>query len=154
MSEKQVFSVILEKDPDSDACGICVPFDVKALFGTKARVPVRGTINGFAYRSSIMPMGGRFLMAVNKALREGAKVKAGDLVAVVMERDEAPREVAVPADLKGALAADPAAKGAWEKASYTHRKETVLAIEEAKKPETRARRVAKALEELRAKGKK
>ena len=152
MPDKQVFKVRLEKAEDSEACGIWVPFDVLRVFGTKARVPVRGTINGFPYRSSVAPMGGRHIMAVNRGMREGANIKAGDMVDVVMERDSEERTVAVPEDLAEALAVDPTAKAAWEKLSYTHRKEYARELEGAKKPETRARRLAKTLNALKAVG--
>lgn len=151
MSEKQVFKVRLEKAEDSEACGIWVPFDVQKVFGTRARVPVRGTINGCPYRSSLAPMGGRHIMAVNRGMRDGAKIKAGDLVEVVMERDTEERIITPPKDLAAALKGDAVARAGWEKCSYTHRKEFVLAIEDAQKPETRARRIQKALEGLRAK---
>lgn len=149
MANRHRFKVVLEKAEDSEACGICIPFDVKALFG-RSRVPVRGTINGFPYRSTVVPMGGHFLMAVNSAMREGAGIKAGEVVEVFMETDEEPRVVTPPEDLSKALEANAAAKAAWERLSYTHRKEFVLAIEDAKKPETRARRIQKTLAELTA----
>ena len=149
MSEKRRFKVVLEKAEESEACGIVIPFDVKEAFGS-VRVPVRGTINGFPFRSTVMRMGGRYLMAVNRALREGAKANSGDTIDVVMERDEEPRVISPPEDLARALASHRQAQAAWDKLSYTHRKEFVLAIEDAKKPETRARRVQKTLEELTA----
>ena len=87
-----------------------------------------------------------------KVMKDGSRrpldVKAGDRVSVVLEADEAPRTVKPPADLARALKANPAAKARWEELSFTHRKEYVAAIEEAKKPETRARRLAKAIEQL------
>lgn len=146
------FRVVLEKDPDSTATGITIPFDAQKTFGTRARVPVRGTINGFAFRSSIFPMGkdGCHVMAVNRGMREGAKAKAGDLINVVMERDDEPRVVTPPEDFARALKANKAALAAWERLSYTHRKEYAQAIEEAKKPETRARRIEKAIAMLAA----
>lgn len=152
-SKKQRFQVRLEKDENSEACGFRVPFNVEEVFGTKARVPVRGTINGFPYRSSIMNMGGGHLMVVNKKTREGAKVKGGEIINVVMERDEEPRIVTPPADFAKALKADKDAKAAWDKLSYTHQKEYVQAIEEAKKTETRVRRIEKAITQLSAKTK-
>jgi hypothetical protein len=143
------FKVLLEADPDgSRATGITIPFDVQKEYGTRARVPVRGTLNGAPFRSSIVPMGGRHMMVVPKKLRDAAGVGAGETVTVVMERDTEPRVVTPPADLAAALDADEAAKAAWAKLSYTHQKEHVLAIEEAKKPETRARRLARTLEVL------
>lgn len=148
------FRVLLEKDQNSEATGIAIPFDVEKVFGTRARVPVCGTINGFPYRGSIFPMGaGKHYMVVNKTIREGAKVKGGETISVVMERDEQPRVITPPPDFASALNANKDAHATWEKLSYTHQKEYAGAIEEAKKPETRARRIEKAIAQLAA-GKK
>ena len=149
MANKQRFRVVLEGTEGSEVLGITIPFNVEEVFGTRARVPVKGTINGFAFRSSIFPEGnGVHYMAVNKAMREGAKVRAGDRAEVVMERDDAPRIITPPPDFARALKANKAASARWEKLSYTNQKEYVKAIEEAKKPETRTRRIEKALAEL------
>lgn len=129
------------------------PFDVVHVFGTRARVPVRGTINGFAFRSSLMPMGGCHGMAINKTMREGAGVKAGDTVSVVMERDEAERTVEVPPILKKELAKSKTAQTNWEKLSFTSQKEIVVSINGAKQEETRTRRLKKAMDILKT-GKK
>ncbi|MDT4898130.1 MAG: hypothetical protein QOH25_3207 [Acidobacteriota bacterium] len=148
------FRVLLEKDETSEATGIAIPFDVLKVYGTRARVPVRGTINGFPYRSSIAPMGGGcHFMPVNKSIRKGAKIKGGETVSVVMERDDEPRVITPPPDLARSLKADKNALAAWEKLSYTHQKEYAKAIEEARRPETRARRIEKAITQL-ASGKK
>ena len=146
------FRVLLEKDPaGSAATGICVPFDVQKVFGTRARVPVRGTINGFPYRGSIFPMGGgKHYMVVNAKIRAGANLKGGETVSVTMGRDEEPRTVAPPADFARALRASRQARTTWDALSYTHRREYAEWIEEAKKPETRERRIAKAVEALAA----
>jgi hypothetical protein len=147
------FRVLLEKHENSEATGITIPFDVQKTYDTRARVPVRGTINGFPYRSTIFPMGGKYIMAVNKELRAGAKAKGGDQISVTMERDEEPRIITPPADLARALKANKAAQAAWNKLSYTHRKEHARAVEEAKRPETRVRRIEKAIAELTETGK-
>jgi hypothetical protein len=148
------FRVLLEKDDASDVTAITIPFNVAEVFGTRGRVPVRGTINGFPYRSSIFPMGaGRHYMVVNKRTREGAKVKGGETVSFLMERDDEPRVITPPADFRRALRANREARAAWERLSYTHQREYAGAIEEAKKPETRARRIEKAISQL-ASGKK
>jgi hypothetical protein len=147
------FRALLEKHENSEATGITIPFDVQKTYGTRARVPVRGTINGFPYRSSIFPMGGCFMMAVNKELRAGAKAKGGDTITVTMERDDAPRIITPPADLARALKANKTAQAAWDKLSYTHQKEHARAVEDAKRPETRVRRIEKAIADLAA-GKK
>ncbi len=154
MAKVKRFRVLLEKDENSEATGIRIPFSVEKEFGARARVPVRGTINGFAFRSSVFPMGGGdHYMVVNKDVRAGAKAKGGDTVSIVMERDDEPRVITPPADFARALKTDKAASAAWDKLSYTHRKEYAKSIEEAKKPETRARRIEKAIAMLAATGK-
>ena len=147
MSEKQTFQAKLEKHDASEACVIAIPFDVEKVFGAK-RVPVSGNINGAKFRSTIVRMGGRYLLIVNKQLRGAANVKSGDNTMVELARDTEPRIVEPPADLAAAFKKNLTAGEVWEKLSYTHRKEFVLAIEEAKKPETRARRIEKTIAEL------
>lgn len=147
MSEKQTFKTTLEKDDKTEATGIYIPFDVEKVFGSK-RVPVCGTINGADFRSTIMRMNGRFMMAVPKKLRDAAKAKGGDTIEVVMQRDAEERVIEPTADLAKALNENSEAKAIWEKLSYTHKKEYVLAIEDAKRAETRTRRVEKTIEEL------
>jgi len=145
------FRITLEKHDRSEAAMMTIPFDVEKVYGTRARVPVRGTINGFAFRSSIFPRGdGRHYMVVNREVRAGAGVKGGDTVTVHLERDDEPRTIEPPADLRRALKADKAARAAWEQLSYTRQKEYALAVEDAKRPETRARRIEKAIAELTA----
>jgi hypothetical protein len=141
------FKVRLERYQDTQVLRVYLPFDVFEIFGTRSRMAVKGEINGFPFRSSIFPMGGgKFYMVVNREMREGAKVKAGETVEFVMEKDDEPRAISTPPDLLKALSARKSAKAAWDKLSYTHRKEYINAIEEARKPETRARRIAKAVE--------
>lgn len=148
MNEKQIFKVILEKHDKYEATGITIPFDVEQVFGAK-RVPVRGTINGRAeFRSTLSKMHGRYLMPVNRELRESADVQAGETITVEIERDTAPRIVEPPADLAQALSENSEAKAVWDNLSYTHKKEFAAAIEDAKKPETRVRRVQKTIQEL------
>jgi hypothetical protein len=150
------FRAVLEKDEDSSGTAISIPFDVEKVFGKRGRVPVRGTINGVAYRSSIFPMGRDcHLMVVNRQMREAAGgLDPGETVSVVMERDDEPRTVTVPEDLDRALRAEDGLLATWEKLSFTHKREHVQAIEEAKRPETRTRRIEKAIEHLKSKAKK
>jgi hypothetical protein len=129
--------------PKGAWCFLHFPFDVVKTFGTRARVPVRGTINGFPFRSSLAPMGGKHLMCVNKQMQAGAKVKPGDLAHFVMQRDDKPRTVSLPPALKKALAAKPKAKAAFEKLSYSHKREYALWIAGAKRAETVQRRLKK-----------
>ena len=102
--QKLRFKVKIEGREAGVVASIIPPVDVPEVFGTRARVPVRGSINGFPFRSSLMPMGGCHMMPVNRTLREGAGVKPGDNVVVVMERDDEVRTVAAPVVLKKALA--------------------------------------------------
>jgi hypothetical protein len=146
--KKLEFTVKLEGKGTSVAW-LNAPFDVVKIFGTRARVPVRGTINGFAFRSSLMPMAGCHGMAINKTMREGAGVKAGETVRVVMERDEGERTVEAPALLKKKMAKSKAAQANWKKLSFTNKKEIALSISSAKQEETRQRRLAKAMNILK-----
>ncbi len=132
-----------------EVAGMHIPFDVKEVWG-KARVPVSGTINGFKFRSTVCRMKGEYFMCVNRQMREGGKCGVGDTVKVVMEPDTAPRTVEAPPDLKKALKGNKAAQAAWDRYAYTHRKEFANWITEAKKPETRQRRLEKSIEMLSA----
>ena len=145
------FNVKLEAVEGSSAAFFVLPKKESAKFGVRGRVPVTGTINGYAFRSSIFPVGdGTHYMALNKAVREGAGVTAGDRVKIVMETDTAPRTVTLPADLKRALSKSKAARTHFDKLSYTHRKEYAQWIAAAKRPETRARRLGQVLARLTA----
>ncbi|MEO5535237.1 MAG: YdeI/OmpD-associated family protein [Pseudolysinimonas sp.] len=129
--------------------GIVVPDDVVASLNAGKRVPVNVTIDGgYTYRSTIVSMGGRFLVGFNSAQRADTGLGGGDEVDVTLEHDTAPREVEVPEVLASALAANPAAAAAWEKLAYTHRKEHARSITEAKAEETRQRRVAATIAKL------
>ena len=124
---------------------IPVPFDPKAAFG-KARAPVRVTLNGYTYRSTIAQMGGPPFVPLRRSHREAAGLQGGETVEVRLELDTAPRIVTVPADLEKALRAVAGATERWNALSYTHQREHVEAIDEAKAPETRARRIARAVD--------
>ena len=143
MAEKQIFEVELEKHENMDATGITIPFDVEKVFGAK-RVPVKVSINGVDHRSTIMRMGGKYMMAVPKIFRDAAGIKAGELVEVTMEKDTEKRAVEVPKDLAEALK-KASLTDVFAKMSYTHQKEYVNAINEAKKEETRQRRIEKTI---------
>lgn len=132
------------------ATGIEVPEDVVAALGSGNRPPVTVTIGGHTYRTTVARMGGRFLIGLSAENRTAAGVAAGDEVDVEIELDAEPRQVEVPADLAEALAHDHTARANFDGLSYTHRKEWVRWIEEAKKAETRATRLAKTVESLHA----
>ena len=143
------FTTRLVGQPGSQVAGLKPPFDVVEVFGRKGRVPVKGTINGFPFRSSLMNMGDGHMMAVNAQMRAGGKCKAGDTVKMVLELDEDERKVEVPAYLRKMINSDGQVKERWAKLSFTHQKEYVRAIEDAKREETRARRIEQMMDALR-----
>jgi hypothetical protein len=130
---------------DGAWCFIPVPFDPRAAFGTH-RAPVRVTVNGYTYRSTIAAMGGPPCVPLRRSHREAAGVEGGETVDVRLELDTDAREVTPPADLARALKKQAGGWDAWQALSYTHQREHVEAIEAAKRPETRARRIARAVE--------
>ena len=132
------------------ATGIEVPEEAVAALGTSRRPAVRATIQGYTYRTSVGSMRGRFMLPVSAAVRDAAGVAAGDEVDVTLELDTEPRVVTVPEDFAQALSEDEAAGRRFERLSYSHRQRWVLSIEDAKTEETRRRRIAKAVESLRA----
>jgi hypothetical protein len=129
---------------DDPMCYIEVPFDPKAVFG-KVRAPVKVTVNGYSYRSTLAAMGGPVCILLRRSHREAAGLEGGEVVSVRLELDNEPRVVTTPADLTRALDAVPGGLARWRASSYTHQREHVEAIEEAKKPETRVRRIAAAV---------
>jgi hypothetical protein len=124
-----------------------VPLDVPAVFG-RVRAPVRVTVNGHTWRSTVMRYGERYYLPVNRANREAAGVAAGDAVTVELESDDAPRTVAVPDDLAAALDQAPGARAAFDAMAFSHRREWVEWVTEAKRPETRERRIRGVVEQV------
>jgi hypothetical protein len=114
------------------------------------RFPVVATVNGYTWRTSVARMGGESLVGLNRQVRETAGVAAGDTVDVVLVLDREPREVDVPDDLAAALAADAQAKATFDAMAFTHRKEYARWIAEAKRDDTRQRRLSQAIEMIRA----
>jgi hypothetical protein len=130
---------------------VVLPFNAKQRYG-KARAPVRGTVNGAAFRTTVAVYSGVHLIGFNKDVRERAGVEIGDQVTVELERDDEPREVDVPPELQQALAANSGARAAFEGLSYTHRREYAEWIGEGKRPDTRQRRASRAVEMLETGG--
>jgi hypothetical protein len=143
----QQFRAVIEAHGKT-ATGIEVPAEVVEALGPSRRPKVRATVAGHTYRSSVASMGGRFLLGVSAEVRRAANVAAGDEVDVALELDEEIREVVVPDVCAEALAAVPAARAFFDGLSYSQRRWFVLGIEEAKKPETRVRRIDKAVARL------
>jgi hypothetical protein len=131
------------------ATGFRVPAEIVAALGSGKRLPVLVTINGHTYRNTVAVYGGVFMLGVSAENRAAAGVQAGDELAVDLELDTAPREVIVPLDFADALDSDADARRAFDRLSYSHKQQHVLAIEQAKTAETRQRRIAKAISMLR-----
>jgi hypothetical protein len=131
------------------ATGMRVPADVVAGLGSHKQPPVRVTINGYTYRSTVAVRAGQFLLPLSAENRAGAGVAAGDNVEVDVELDNEPRVVTVPDDFAAGLAGDATAKQRFDALSYSNKSRHVIAIEQARTPETRARRIEKALSTLR-----
>ena len=130
------------------ATGFRVPAEVVASLRAGKRPPVRVTINGFTYRSTVAVYGDVYLIGVSAENRKGAGVAAGDDIEVDLELDTAPREVVVPEDFATALGPHPQARTFFDGLSYSDRRWYVLGIEDAKTPETRQRRIDKAVARL------
>lgn len=128
--------------------GIPVPDDVVESLGGGKRARVLVTVSGYSYRNSIGAMNGRSIISLSAAHRAASGLSGGQEVDVVLELDEAPRELHVPEDLAAALAAHPPADEAFAALPFSVRQRHLLAVQGAKTPETRARRVAKVLADV------
>ena len=155
MAETVRFEVELQ--PEGSSTYVVVPDDIGERLGVRGRTSVVGTLNGHPYRNQVMPYtfdGGekRLLMPVNNAVRKAAGgLQAGDVVTFELERDEASRSatVEVPADLQAALDADPALRARWDALAPSHRREHAEFVAEAKRSETRQRRLSQTVQRLR-----
>ncbi|HEV3142027.1 MAG TPA: YdeI/OmpD-associated family protein [Vicinamibacterales bacterium] len=134
---------------DESTCFIPLTFDPKEIFG-KVRAPVKVTVNGYTYRSTIAAMGGPACIPLRRSNREAAGLEGGETLEVRLELDTEKREVKPAADLVKALKAATPAWDRWREMSFSHQREYAEAIEQAKKPETRARRIAGAVKMIRA----
>ena len=137
-----VFKGILQRA--GSAGYIELPFDPKEVFG-KVRAPVKVTLHGYTFRTTIAAMGVAPCIGLRTSYREAAGLEGGERVEVRLDLDDEPRVVTPPADLVKALKAAPPAWDRWRELSYTHQREHAEAVEGAKKPETRARRIANAV---------
>lgn len=147
----RTFTTTIFQDDGTTMTGIQLPFDPKEVFG-KVRAPIVVSLAKYQYRSTVFRMNGCDWVPLRKSHRDAAGVNAGQKVKVTLTSDDAPRVVKVPPDLSKALRAAGLA-AAFKAMSFTHQREHVEAILSAKKPETRARRIAKCIEMVRAKKK-
>ena len=132
------------------ATGIRIPDDIVEALGSGRRPPVKVTINGFTYRSTVAVMGGVYMVGVSAGNRAGARVAGGDEVEVQIELDTEPREVSLPDDLAAALDAEPKARETFDRLSNSNKGWHVLQVTGARTDETRQRRIGKSVETLKA----
>lgn len=131
------------------ACGIEVPEAVVTALGGSKRPAVVVTLDGYTYRSTVAPMGGEWWLGVNSEHREASGLRAGDEVTVTLALDTAPRELEIPPELAAALLAAPDAKAYFDGLSYSNKRVFTLSVEGTNNPETKARRVEKAIALMR-----
>ena len=143
------FRTEIQRGESKNTTGIEVPPSVIEQLGAGKRPAVKVTLKGYTYRSTVAVMGGAYMVGVSAEVREKAGVEGGEVVDVELELDTEPREVEVPADLTAALKKDAAAKTFFEGLSYSNKRRIVLNVERTKNPETRQRRIEKAVEQLR-----
>jgi hypothetical protein len=146
------FNTTILQAADMNATGIPVPDAIVEKLGAGKKPKVCVTLNGYTYRSTVAVMGDKFMLPLAREHRAAAGVQGGDKVEVTIELDTAPREVEIPKDLAAALKTAGLTQ-AFAALAYTHRKDHVRLIEEAKAPETRQRRIAKAVATLQTKAK-
>jgi hypothetical protein len=147
MADKQSFHTTLLQDGNNT--GIVVPPEVVDALNSGKRPAVSITVNGgYTYRNTVTVMGGQYMISFSSAHRAASGIAGGDEIDVELELDTAPRTVEVPDDFQTALNSDEAARVFFGSLAYSHKLRHVLAINDAKTPETRARRIEKAMEML------
>lgn len=146
---KTTFMTTVQKDDNVNATGLPVPAEAVAALGKGKKPPVKVTVGGHTYRSTVAAYGDVYMLPLSAENRTAARVNAGDQVEVTLELDLEPRTVAVPDDLAAALAAKPGAAEAFAALSYSARKEFVRQVESAKAEETRTRRIASIVAKVR-----
>lgn len=146
MSVKRFNAVMQKTTREGGRTFIDIPFDVQKICGKKGRIPVKGIIDGVSFRSSLLPHGnGNHFLVVNMTIRNEIGKKAGDIVQVELLHDREVRTVEVPLHFSEALKYNPDAKKVFEKYPYSHKKEIVDWIMDAKKEETKLKRIEKAI---------
>lgn len=149
MEPEHEFEATLEADGDTGGVFVVIPFSVAEAYGKRGQLPVHVTFDGYPYQGSAVPLGdGHHALLILKQIRKAIAKTIGDSVRVTMRHDTAVRKMEAPADLAEQLAANPKAAAYYDKLAYTHQREFVRWLEGAKRPETRAKRLADTLELL------
>jgi Bacteriocin-protection, YdeI or OmpD-Associated/Domain of unknown function (DUF1905) len=142
------FQAELRPDPTGSGTFVLVPPEVATKLGLRGRPKIRAVIAGHPYRGSLMPTPEGFCLGVLKAIQQSAGISRGDRINLDLGIDTEPRVIEPPPDLAKVLARDRKAAQAWKQLSYTNKREMARSLDEAKKPETRERRLAAAVQRL------
>lgn len=154
MQPEHEFEAVLEVGDGDGGVFVVLPFSVADVYGTRGRVPVRATFDGYPYQGSVTPLSdGHHALPVLKQIRRAIAKTVGDTVRITLSRDVAERRMDVPADLAARLAAAPPAAAYFAQLAYTHQREYINWLKGARKPETHARRLTEIVERL-AQGRK
>lgn len=149
MQPEHEFEATLESDGETGGVFVVIPFSVAEVYGKRGQLPVHVTFDGYPYQGSAVPLGdGHHALLLLKQIRKAIDKTIGDTVRVTMRHDTAVRKMEAPADLAEQLVANPKAAAYFDKLAYTHQREFVRWLEGAKRPETRAKRLADTLELL------
>lgn len=132
------------------ATGICIPDEIIESLNAGKKPPIKVTLNGYTYRSTVAVMGGKYMVGVNADVRKASGVNGGDTLTIEIELDTEQRTVELPADFKNALDKNPTAKSFFETISYSKQKNHITLIEQAKTEETRQKRIKKSIADLTA----
>jgi Bacteriocin-protection, YdeI or OmpD-Associated/Domain of unknown function (DUF1905) len=151
LSKKVSFETILTAFGNNT--GIVIPEELVMSLESGKKPPVIVTINGFSYKNTVAVMGGQFLVGVNSDIRKKTGLQGGDPIEVTLELDTEPRVLEIPADFQQALDSNRVAKDFFEKLSYSNKQRFVLPLDQTKNPETRQKRIEKAIKDL-SEGKK
>jgi hypothetical protein len=145
---KKTFTTIILQHKEGGPTGIELPPEIIEAFGAGKKPPVKITLKGYTYRTTVATMGGKFMMSLSKENREAAGVKGGEKLSVTVELDTEPRTYEVPDALAKALAKKKGARAAFDALSPSKRKEFARQVNEAKAQETRDRRIANIVEKM------
>jgi Bacteriocin-protection, YdeI or OmpD-Associated/Domain of unknown function (DUF1905) len=144
----ETIRILIQGTGDS-AAGVQLPEDLVERLGKGRKPPVKATINGYTWRSTVAVLSGEYWLGVSKENRKGAGVQAGQTVDLTLELDTEERVLEVPADFATALDAEPEARRFFDSLSYSNRRRFTYSIDDAKTPETRQRRIEKSVTQLR-----
>lgn len=152
MSARMEFDTVMQKAEGVNGAYVEMPFDLEEVFGAK-RLKAKATFDSVVYQGSVVKMDGKYIIGITKAIRDQIGKQPGDMLHVIIEKDEAERKIDLPEDFKTALEMDKEVFAFYESLSYTNKNRYFLWVTSAKKAETRADRILQSINKLRNKEK-